>query len=484
MTAASRGTDRATWAAGPGNSPDAVGDCLLRLGEFVAGLTWSQQKVAVRDALERIVFDSVAVTIAGGRLPESKRLRQALPLADGPATVFGQGVGTGPIEAAWLNGVSMVCLELDEGNKQVRGHASAHVLPAALALAEAKRCHGEELAAALLAGHEVASRFGQAAELRAGVHPHGNWGVAGAAAAASRISGLAAGRVAAAIDAAGALALVTPFRAALTGMNVRNAWIGHTGSAGIYAAALSASATEPLAGIAADTFGNFLGSFSPGNLTDGLGSQFAVTGGYFKRYASCSYTHPPADALLRLVAEHGPMAPEQVGHIRVETHGLAANLASTRWPTRLAAMFSIPYVVAVTLIAGECGAEQFGDSWRKREDVARLAGKVEVVEAEDLTARLPAERAARLRIRWRSGAEVGTEISNPIGDADHNPFTDSDLLGKAAQLLGSRGQAMKVRELCAELLAADDVAPVLAQLRALATGPDLTPRDPERPATG
>lgn len=470
MTAASHGTDRAPGAARPGNSPGAVRDCLLQLGEFVAGLTWSQQEAAVRAALERIVFDSVAVTIAGGRLPESHCLRQELPLADGPATVFGQSAGTGAIEAAWLNGTSMVCLELDEGNKQVRGHASAHVFPAALALAEAKRCRGEELAAALLTGHEVASRFGQAADLRPGVHPHGNWGVAGAAAAASRISGLAARQVAAAIDAAGALALVTPFRAALAGMNVRNAWIGHTGSAGICAAALSATATEPLAGIAADTFGGLLGSFSAWKLTDGLGSQFAVTGGYFKRHASCSYTHPPADAVLSLVSEHRPVRPEQVDRIRVETHRLAASLTGTQWPTRLAAMFSIPYVVAVALIAGECGAEQFADSWRKREDVARLADKVEVVEAEDLTARLPVERAARLRIRWTSGAESGSEISNPIGDADHHPFTESELLTKAAKLLGSRGQAMKVRGLCAELLAADDVAPVMAQLRALAAG--------------
>lgn len=482
MTSASCGADR-ELPAWPGNSPrGALGDSLLRLGEFVEGLTWSHQEAAVRAALERIIFDSVAVTIAGGRLAESQCLRQALPWADGPATVFGQDAGTGAIEAAWLNGVSMVCLELDEGNKRVRGHASAHVIPAALALAEAKRCSGEELAAALLAGHEVASRFGEAVELQAGVHPHGNWGVAGAAAAASRISGLPASRIAAAIDAAGALALVTPFRAALTGMNVRNAWIGHAGSAGIYAAALSASATEPLVGIAADTFGGFPGSLSAEKLTDGLGLEFAVTGGYFKRHASCSYTHPPADAVLGLVSEHGPVAPDEVGHIRVETHRLAASLTSTQWPTRLAAMFSIPYVVSVALITGECGAEQFGDSWRKREDVARLAGKIEVMEAADLTARLPTERAARVRVRWASGAEAATEISNPVGDADYSPFTEADLLGKAAKLLGSQRQAAKVRELCAELLAADDVAPVLARLRALAVGPDLTSRDLERPA--
>ena len=454
--------------------PGALGEALLRLGEFVSGLTWSGQEVAVRAALGRIVLDSVAVTMAGGRLAESQRLRRALPWTSGPATVFGLSAGAGPVDAAWLNGVSMVLLELDEGNKRVRGHAGAHVIPAALALAEARHTSGTELAAALLAGHEVASRFGQAVELRPGVHPHGNWGVAGAAAAAARVLRLDAGRTAAAIDAAGALALVTPFRAALTGMSVRNAWIGHAGSAGIQAAALSAATSEPVVGIGADTFGGFLGSFSVTTLTDNLGSEFAATGGYFKRHASCSYTHPPADAILGLAAEHGPLAPDDVDHIGVETHRLAASLTATEWPTRLAAMFSIPYVIAVALIAGECGPEQFGDAWRKREDVARLARRVEVMQADDLTARLPAERAARLRVRSISGVELATEIRNPVGDEDHSPFTEGDLADKAARLLGSRQQAARVHTLCAELLAADDVAPVLAQLRAVAASPDRT----------
>lgn len=474
MTVADGGVGGERLAGGRNQDSGRLVESLARLGEFVSGLTWSGQEVAVRSALGRIVFDSVAVTMAGGRLAESQRLRRALPWTSGPATVFGLRAGTSPVDAAWLNGVSMVSLELDEGNKRVRGHAGAHVIPAALALAEARHASGAELAAALLAGHEVASRFGQATELKPGVHPHGNWGVAGAAAAAARILQLDATRTAAAIDAAGALALVTPFRAALTGMTVRNAWIGHAGSAGIHAAVLSSAATEPVVGIAADTFGEFLGSFSASTLTDNLGSEFAATGGYFKRHASCSYTHPPADAILGLAAEHGPLSPAEVDRITVETHRLAASLTATQWPTRLAAMFSIPYVVAVALIAGECGPEHFGDTWREREDVARLAGKVDVTEAADLTARLPAERAARLRVRWASGAELATEIRNPVGDEDHCPFTEADLLAKAARLLGSHQQAAHVHALCAELLAAVDVAPVLAQLRAVAASPDQT----------
>ncbi|WP_410050232.1 MmgE/PrpD family protein [Actinomadura sp. CNU-125] len=84
--------------------------------------------------------------------------------------------------AAWLNANALVSLELDEGNKYAKGHPAAHGFPAVLALAAERVATGADTAAAaLLAAYEVAARFGRAARLRDGAHPHGNWGVAGAA---------------------------------------------------------------------------------------------------------------------------------------------------------------------------------------------------------------------------------------------------------------------------------------------------------------
>jgi len=160
---------------------------LRELGAFAAQFSWADQPSEVQSAVLRVLSDSMSVMIAGGRLAESARLRQRLPDSDGPVTVFGDNHTRGALDAAWLNGVSLVSLELDEGNKRVRGHATAHVLPAVLVLAESRHASGQELAAAFLVGHEVASRFGRAVVLHAGVHPHGNWGVTGAAAASARI---------------------------------------------------------------------------------------------------------------------------------------------------------------------------------------------------------------------------------------------------------------------------------------------------------
>lgn len=437
---------------------------LAELGRFVTGLSWSTQAAEVRHATERILWDSLAVMIAGGRLAESGRLRGRMPVSDGPATVLGAGRNAGVLDAAWLNGVSFVSLELDEGNKRARGHATAHVLPAALALAEARHVSGAELGAAFLAGHEVASRFGRAVVLRPGVHPHGNWGVAGSAAAAARLCGLDAQSAAAAIDTAGALALTTPFRVATAGMGVRNAWIGHANVAGIQAAAL-AQENEPLAGIARESLGELLGTLDVGELTAGLGNEMAVCGGYFKRHASCSYTHPPADCAIAIHTEQGSIASDDVSAIAVESHHLAVGLQSCTWPTRLAAMFSVPYVVAVALREGSCGPDAFDDVHRQDPEIRRLAAKVTVSVDSQFDSELPDHRAARLRVHWTDGHQTVMEVENPVGDADFHPLDEDQLMAKAVGLLGSVSQAALVRRMTSELLAAHDVAPVLSQLR-------------------
>jgi 2-methylcitrate dehydratase PrpD len=438
-----------------------------QLSEYAATLSWEAQHPEARDAVRRVLRDSLAVLIAGGRLAEAQRRRGALPLSDGPATVFGADRTTGVCDAAWLNGCSLVGLELDEGNKTIRGHATAHVLPAVLALAEAGHLPGTAMAEAFLAGHEVASRFGRAVVLHAGVHPHGNWGVAGAAAAAAHIAGADERAMAAAIDAAGALALATPFDVALTGLPVRDAWIGQANVSGIRAWAAADSA-RGATGVAAASLGHLLGTLDPAALVDDLGRSLAVTGGYMKRHASCSYTHPPADAALEVHAASGPVSADDVAGITVETHRLAAGLDGTEWPSRLAAMFSVPYVVAIALRQGRCTPREFDERHRADPALRALAAKVRVVHDPALDARLPAERVARLRLAWADGSEQLVEFPNPVGDADYQPLSEVDLEAKAIALLGDPLTARRVRELSDELVTAPDVVPILSALREIA----------------
>ncbi|MCU4186754.1 MmgE/PrpD family protein [Acidiferrimicrobium sp. IK] len=452
-----------------GSEAARTGAAIDELGRFAVSLSWKDQGPDVRAALQRVLFDSIAVLIAGGRLPEAHRRRAALNFSTGPATAFGQVAPVAVCDAAWLNGCSLVALEMDEGNKRIRGHATAHVLPVALALAEAASTSGTAFVEAFLAGHEVASRFGQATVLHPGVHPHGNWGVAGAAAAAARLGGADARAMAAALDAAGALAIATPFDVALEGLPVRDAWIGQANVSGIRAWAV-ADATRSATGVAAASLGHLLGSIDPAALTAGLGEKMAITGGYLKRHASCSYTHPPADAVLALREQVDLGDGSDITEIVVETHHLAAGLDRYDWPSRLAAMFSVPYVVAAALAAGECPPEQFDDAHRADPARRALAARVRVVHAPELDQRLPAERVARLTVRREGGWERTVEMPNPVGDNDFRSLSAKDLRVKATSLLGGSEAADRVESLTADLITTDDVGVPLAELRRWAAG--------------
>ncbi|MFJ7213151.1 MmgE/PrpD family protein [Amycolatopsis sp. NPDC098790] len=394
------------------------------LGAWVSELDVTSVPAAVLDRLSLVLLDVVGVTALGASLPEQRALVDAWRAPAGPAPVIGGGRLVTTDAAAWLNGVALVSLELDEGHKYAKGHPAAHGFPAVLALAAELDSTGADTAAALLAAYEVAARFGRATTLRAGAHPHGSWGVPGAAAGCARLLGLPPGAAGAAIDTAAGLGIAGHFDSATQGNPVRNAWLGASATSGLAAARMAAAGMARTTGTAALSLGTLLGSLDAGELTAELGIRWDITRGYFKRHASCSFTHPAADAVLSL-RSRPEFRPDAITRILVETHVLGAGLSDVDWSNRLSAMFSTPFVVATAALTGEVGPRSaLGDA-----GVRALASRVRLVEAPDLTARLPDERAARVTVAFADGTSLTCEVPNPVGDADHRPLTEPDLVG-------------------------------------------------------
>ncbi|HEX6337398.1 MAG TPA: MmgE/PrpD family protein [Jiangellaceae bacterium] len=433
------------------------------LGAFAAKLDLGSAPEPVRQATDLVVLDSVGVMVAGMRTDELHALVQQLDPPAGPARLLGAGRDA-PVEpATLLTGTAACVLELDEGNKHARGHPAAHVLPVALAVGAAVDASGDEVLAAFLAGHEVAARFGRATRLASGVHPHGNYGATGAAAATARLLRLDADGIAAAIDAAAGLVLAPPFESALAGSFVRNTWLGVAGTNGLLAARLAAAGLASVDGTAAASLGGILGSLDPGPLTERLGERYDITLGYLKRHAACSFTHPAVDAVLELMASEPGLQSGDVRGIRVETHALAAPLTRTEPPTRLAAMFSIPHTVAAALVRGSIDPEATGPAARTDPEVRRLAAATTVVHRPDFDDRAPAERPARVTLRLVDGSERSHEVPNPVGDADYHPLGRDGVRAKLSALLGA-ADAGHIEQVLGRLAGATSVRPLLAEL--------------------
>ncbi|WP_281690325.1 MmgE/PrpD family protein [Pseudonocardia thermophila] len=434
-----------------------------QLGAWVAGLRWSDVPTRVQDRLGLVLLDTLGVCLVGARQPEHRRLVEVWRPVPGPAPIVGTSVCTAPETAAWVNALALVRLELDEGNKYARGHPAAHGFPVVLALAAELRAPGPVTMAALAAAYEVSSRFGRATQLRAGTHPHGNWGVPGAAAGCARLLGLTAQQTAAAIDTGAGNPVAGHFASALDGNPVRDTWIGASNVSGLAAARLAAAGLARNTGTAAFSLGALLGEFHAAEVSTALGERWDVELGYFKRHASCSFTHPAADAVLALRPRLLTDGLDEIEEIVVETHSLGAGLARTSWDARLGALFSIPFVVAAALVHGHVRPSVSEGAALDDPQVRALAARVVVRAAPDLDARLPAERAARITVRRPAGNLVA-EVPNPVGDSAHHPFGLAELTALLTDLLGDAGPVEVLTETVTALPTASDASALLTRL--------------------
>lgn len=411
---------------------ERVAAAVRSLAEQCGSLEWAHVPEPVRDRTLMVAFDTLGVMLAGSRTEEARALAGRYHEI-GSAPLVGFSRRTSVEGSCWVNGFSVCSLELDEGNKYAGGHPGAHTIPAALSLGHGKS--GATWLSSVLVGYEVAARFGRATRLAPGVHPHGTWGATGAAAAAARLTDLDTDGIAASIDAATGLTLAPHFESALDGHPVRNLWVGASNVFGVTAARLAAAGLGQVFGTASDTYGDLLGEFDETEITIPFEDRFEIMHGYFKRHASCAYTHPAADAALKAVGT-SQLDVGDIASVRIETFSVASALDGTEWPTRLAAMFSIPYVVAVVIRDGAFGPSATDRGRLADPEISRIAEAVSVVGTEEFDSRLPERRGARVIIVLRDGTKISAEVDQPVGDAAFEAFGWDQLRHKTTGLIG------------------------------------------------
>ena len=444
---------------------------LFELAEWASGAHYRDAPGDVKARFLTITLDTLGVMAVGGshmarRAPDAVGYaasgRAPRPPVSPEDGVYRYGTASSAplLEAISWNGRASVCLELDEGNKYVRGHPATHVFPAALAVAQAHGVDGETLLSALLVGHEVASRFGRATTPNPGVHPHGNWGIAGAAAAVARLLAFDKERMAFAIDIASGVPIASNWESAIRGSAARDLWIGMANIGGVLAADAAAG---PVVGNAAWSLGNAIGRFTARTLSDSLGTAFSVRTDYIKRHPSCGYTHSPADAALALLAEEPALDACSIESIEVTTHAAASQLSERAPANELAARFSIPWTVAVALVHGRCPVDAFDPTAPAAAAVRRLTAVTDVQASEEFNRMLPDERGARVRVRLAGGRILQHAVTNPVGDAANSPLTHAEVVAKLSALFEEPSIATRLSALVEGLDATPDAAARIAE---------------------
>jgi 2-methylcitrate dehydratase PrpD len=301
-------------------------------------------------------------------------------------------------------------LDFDDTFLPGLAHLSAPTAPAALVLGGELGASVSEVLAAYSAGFEAMGAFAAASHpalYERGFHPTAVCGALGAAVAAARLLE-ADERTASALALLGAAGLRAAF-----GSDGKALQVGMAAATGLRAARLAAEgASVPLERV------------TPG-FEDAYGARFsspsgqpAVSENWIKAYPCCLQAHSAIEA-----AERARPAPDGEP-VLVTVHPISLAAASYREPRDgLQAKFSIPYLVAYTLLHGPPSVQSF---MKLDEEALEGLARVDVTGDTGLL-----ESEARLEVGGRELARVEAALGSPA-----RPLSATQLAEKVRSLAG------------------------------------------------
>jgi 2-methylcitrate dehydratase PrpD len=435
---------------------------LTTLARFAVNTTLADISPAARDRARQIIADCISVIAAGMQQPEMKAFsaKHLENAAEGRAWVLGTGRRAAPLDAALLNGTAGTWLELDEGNLFAKGHPGIQVVPAALAVAQEIGSAGAELLAAVALGYEISSRISRAANVRLSIHPHGTYGVIGAALAAARLKRLDVDQTRELLSVAATMGMATSRQTLLDGATVRNIFTGHSGYMGLTAVRLvECGFTGEIDGVG-NVYSKVLSdSFDRERVIAGLGSEWLIAQSYFKLHPTGRYVHSAIDALEDLLARvpGGRLAAGDIERIEVRTYSLAAMLAGKNIVSSFGARFSVPFALASILFHGRSGLASFDDAAVANTTVQSLVQRVDIREDKQHTARYPEETPCDLRIVLNDGRVFEGHCTVMKGEPS-NPHKPEDLRNKFFELGRPVWGDARTRELFDGMMRLENIA--------------------------
>ncbi|MBW6399101.1 MmgE/PrpD family protein [Roseomonas sp. HJA6] len=462
-----------------------------RLGEIVAGAVDAALPPAVLARARAGILDTLGCLVAGFGEPAVCSLSAALGAEglDGPCSL-GLGVeGAQPLRAALVNGTAAHALDFDD--VAFGGHIGAVVVPAALAVAEARGASGLDLLRAYVAGYEawaeVASREGSMYHVK-GLHPTGLLGPIGAAAACSVLLRLDADATARAlaIAASQGAGLLANF-----GTPTKPFHAGRAAQSGVLAAQLAA-AGHGAAADALETETGFLRAYTPrGEIDldraphhDGGAWRLEAVAPSVKRYPVCYAAHRAIDAALELRARH-PVPSERIASIEVTQSARHGSILRCHAPeTAAEARFSVEFAVASALLHGWVGFAETAPDRLRDPALRRLMALTTRLVSNDADPVLDGfARADHVALTLDDGTRLrSAEVTRALGHAD-NPIEAGALARKFTDCLTQARrptEAVHLLGLLARLETLADCRVLRMGFPAASEMLDLIPVSPER----
>lgn len=426
------------------------------LAQFAVDFSDVQMTDELRHESKRALMNYFAAALVGASDPTIEKAYNVVSEFSGKpiARIIGRDDKTDILNAAFFNAASANVFDFDDTHFPTIIHPSAPVAAALFALCEQRKISGEEFMQAFILGVEAECRIGNAVSpdhYKRGWHITATCGVFGAAVAVGKIIGLNSQQMIWALGSASAQAggLVENL-----GYMAKSMGVGNAARNGLLSALLAGEGFDgPPRPLEGERGFLHVTSENPdyAAITQGLGERWEVFANTYKPYPCGVVLNPVIEACLNLQAQAG-FSIDAIEKITVAGHSLLGERADR--PTVASgreSQVSAQHAVAVSLLFGKAGIDQFSDQAVSNPAVSNIAAKVQITENPAISI-----EGIDIKIRLKYGETISEKISASKGCAA-NPLTDDDLENKLKELTAHRGGCNDPKQLIDAVWAIDSV---------------------------
>jgi 2-methylcitrate dehydratase PrpD len=432
------------------------------LAAFVHDLRIEDIPAEVRERAKHLMLDATGIAYASGGYDFAHKAATAIAGlgGSGQVPVLGMPLRLAPRDAALLNGILVHGLDFDDTHTAGVIHATSSLWPTVLATTYMRHASGKDLVAAFVAGMEAATRLGFVGSgpfHQLGFHPTGLIGVFGCTLASGALAGLSENALVMAQGialsmAAGSLEFLED------GAWTKRMHPGWAAQSGMTAAALAAQGFVGPSRAYEGRFGLFRAYLQAGidderwsRATRGLGDVWETMAVAIKPLPACHFTHACSDAAIALAKQHRfeigaierikALVPAEV----VKT--VCEPVASKRRPANAYdAQFSIPYLVAASLVRGRFSLAELEPAVLADEAILQLCDRVDY--EVDPRSTFPRHYTGEVQIALKDGRTLVHREAMNRGCADR-PLSNAEIADKFtdnARLRLSARQTAEVRD--------------------------------------
>jgi 2-methylcitrate dehydratase PrpD len=401
-----------------------VTQCGRALADTMAVAIAAQSESTSQRALQYL--DSLAPGVPDGR---AKNLQ-------GTASLWGLRRSSTVEGAALFNGIAAHVLDFDDASSPMSGHPSVALLPALVALAEARDAPGMRLVSAYVVGFEICCKLGRALDLShysRGWHMTSTVGTIAATAACGHLLGLDVEQISNAI---GLAVAQTGGTRENFGTDAKSFQAGQVNAAAIRAALLAeqgfTASPQSLDGKA-----GYATLYSAGeDLTPVLATlgrlplEIDSSGIEVKKYPACYGIHRPLDGLFDIMSER-EFGLADLERIDIETsYGALAPLVRHLPRNGTEGKFSMEYSIAAAIADRGIGLSTYSDEAVTRREIAPYLARIVAREASDTMV----PRWASISISFKDG-EKRTRRVEALRGSPGLPLSSEDLFAKVSDCL-------------------------------------------------